>query len=265
MLGMSTGQSRTQAPNRVVASLANSGMEMGSHFNGLYHWTTKDNKKNDSIMVVVDKLSKETHFILVKSTHKAIDIANIFMKDIFRLHGIPKMIISDRDAKFTSNFWKYLFTGFGTQLAFSTTYHPQTDGKTERVNMVLEDMLRMYAMHQPRKWEDYLPLVEFSYNNGYQESLKMIPFEALYGRKCNIPISWDNLVDWITLGPDMLKEMELEIAKIKQNLKVAQDRKKSYADKNITQREFKVGEHVYLWIKPKRSSLRMGTCAKLAP
>jgi hypothetical protein len=69
-------------------------------------------------------------------------------------------------------------------------------------------MLRMYVMHHPKKWEDYLPLVEFSYNNGYQKSLKMSPFEALYGRKCNIPINWDNLVDWITLGPDMLKEME---------------------------------------------------------
>jgi hypothetical protein len=139
-------------------------------------------KQHDAIMVVVDKLSKETHFILVKSTYKEIDIANIFMKEIFRLHGMPKTIISDRDAKFTSNFWKGLFAGFGTQLDFNTPYHPQTDGKTERVNKVLEDMLRMYAMHQPKKWEDYLPLVEFSYNNGYQESLKMSPFEALYGR-----------------------------------------------------------------------------------
>jgi hypothetical protein len=165
-------------------------------------------KQHDAIMVVVDKLSKETHFIPIKSTYKAIDVANIFMKEIFRLHGMPKKIISDRDAKFTSNFWKSLFAGFGTQLAFNTTYHPQIDGKTKRVNRVLEDMLRMYVMHQPKKWEDYLPLVEFSYNNGYQESLKMSPFEALYGRKCNIPISWSNLVDRITLGPDMLKEME---------------------------------------------------------
>jgi hypothetical protein len=103
--------------------------------------------------------------------------------------------------------------------------------ENERVNRVLEDMLRMHVMHQPKKWEDYLPLVEFSYNNGYQESLKMSPFEALYGRKCRIPISWDNLVDRITLGPEMLKEMEQEVVRIKKNMKVAQDRKKSYVDK----------------------------------
>jgi hypothetical protein len=119
----------------------------------------KSTKKNDGIMVVVDKLSKATHFIPVESACKAIDIANIFMKEIFRLHGISKEIISDRDTKFTSNFWKYLFVGFETKLLFSTTYHPQTDGKSERVNKVLEDMLRMHVMHQPKKWESYLPFI----------------------------------------------------------------------------------------------------------
>jgi hypothetical protein len=119
----------------------------------------KSTKQNDAIMVVVDKLSKATHFIHVKSTCKAIDIAIIFMKEIFRLHGMPKEIISDRDIKFTSNFWKYLFVGIETKLIFSTSYHPQTDGKIERVNQVLEDMLRMHGMHWPKKCEDYLPMV----------------------------------------------------------------------------------------------------------
>jgi hypothetical protein len=143
----------------------------------------KSTKKNDSIMVVVDKLSKSAHFIPVKSTCKAIDIANIFMKEIFRMHGMPKEIVSNRDTKFTSNFWKSLMVGLETKFLFSTTYHPQTDGQTERVNQIVEDMLRMHVMHQPKKWEDYLPLVEFSYNNSYQESLKMSPFEVLYGRQ----------------------------------------------------------------------------------
>jgi hypothetical protein len=155
----------------------------------------KTTKQHDAIMVVVDKLSKETHFIPIKSTFKAIDVANVFMKEIFRLHGFPKTIISDRDAKFTSNFWKGLFTGLETQLEFSMAYHPQTDGQIERVNKVLEDMLRMHVMHQPKQWEEYLPLVEFTYNNGYQESLKMSPFEVLYGRKCRVLISWDNPVE----------------------------------------------------------------------
>ena len=112
------------------------------------------------------------------------------MKEIVRLHGVPKAIVSDRDSKFTSNFWKGLFKEFGTNLNLSTAYHPQTDDQTERVNQVIEDILRMYVMDRPSKWEDYLYLVEFAYNNGYHASLRMIPFEALYGRRCRTPVSW---------------------------------------------------------------------------
>jgi hypothetical protein len=101
--------------------------------------------------------------------------------------------------------------GLETKLLFSTAYHPQTDGQTKRVNQILEDMLRIHVMHQPRKWEDYLPLVEFAYNNGYQASLKMSPFEVLYGRLCNTPVSWSNLVNKNSFGPDMLKEMEQQV------------------------------------------------------
>jgi transposase InsO family protein len=119
-----------------------------------------------------------------------------------------RTIVSDRDPKFTSNFWKGLFKGFGTNLNLSTTYHPESDGKIERTNRIIEDMLRMYVMDQPSKWEDYIHLVEFSYNNGYQASLKMSPFEALYGRKCNTPVSWDNPADKAVVGPELLKEME---------------------------------------------------------
>jgi hypothetical protein len=155
--------------------------------------------------------------------------------------------------------------GLETKLLFSTAYHPQTDRQTERVNQILDDMLRMHVMHQPRKWEDYLPLVEFAYNNCYQASLKMSPFEVLYGRLCNTPVSWSNPVNKISIGPDMLKEMEQQVTQIKQNLKVAHNRQKSYADQKRTPREFKMGDHVYLRIKPRRSSLKMGACAKLAP
>jgi hypothetical protein len=116
-------------------------------------------KQNDAIMVVVDKLSKYAHFIPIKSTWKEIDISLVFMKEIFRLHGMPKEIVSDRDTKFTSNFWKSLMAGLETKLLFSIAYHPQTDRHIERVKQILEDMLRMHVMHQPRKWEDYLPLV----------------------------------------------------------------------------------------------------------
>jgi hypothetical protein len=104
----------------------------------------------------------------------------------------------------------------------------------------------MHVMHQSMKWEDYLPLVEFSYNNGYQASLKMSPFEVLYGRSCNTLVSWSNPINRISFGPDMLKEMEQQVTQIKQNLKVAQNRQKSYADQKRTPREFKMGDHIYL-------------------
>ena len=165
-------------------------------------------RQHDSIMVVVDKLTKVAHFIPVKSTYETDDIAKIFMKEIFKLHGLPKAIVSDRDVKFTSNFWKGLFADLGTKLNFSTAYHPQTDGHTERVNQVLEDMLRMYVMDKPTKWEDYLHLVDFAYNNGHQASLGMSLYEALYGRRCRTPVTWDNPVNKIVLGPELHKEME---------------------------------------------------------
>jgi hypothetical protein len=179
----------------------------------------RTNKQHDSIMVVVDKLTKAAHFIPLKTTHKETNIVDIYMREVARLHNIPKTIVSDRDPKFTSKFWRGLFKGFRTNLNFSTTYHPESDGQTKRVNQVIEDMLRMYVMDKPSKWEDYLHLVEFSYNNGYQASLKMSPFEALYGRKCNTPVSWDNPADRAVVGPELLREMEEKLLKIKQNLK----------------------------------------------
>jgi hypothetical protein len=100
-------------------------------------------------MVVIDKLSKSADFIPVKSIFKAINIVEIFMKEIFRLHGIPKMVIPNRDVKFTSAFWKELFAGLNTNLNSSTMYHPETDGQTERTNQIIEDMLHMYVRTKP--------------------------------------------------------------------------------------------------------------------
>jgi hypothetical protein len=122
---------------------------------------------------------------------------------------------------------------------FSTTYHPESDGKTERVNQVIEDMLRMYVMDKPSKWEDYLHLVEFSYNNGYHASLKMSPFEALYGRKCNTPVSWDNPTDRAVVGPELLREMEEKYGENKEEFKGCSGQKKIYADKGRTQENLK--------------------------
>jgi hypothetical protein len=120
------------------------------------------------------------------------------------------------------------------------------------VNKVIENMLRMYVMDKPSKWEDYLHLVEFSYNNGYQVSLYLSPFDALYGTKCNTPVSWDNPIDRAVVGPEFLKEMEEQVVRIKHNLKDSQEKQKSYVDKSITHREFKVGDHVLLKVKSQR-------------
>jgi hypothetical protein len=172
-------------------------------------------KNHDAIMVVVDKLTKATHFNPMKVTHKETNVFDIYMRELACFHGIPKKIVSEKVPKFTSKFWKGLFKGFRTNLNFSTIYHLESDGKTGRVNQVIEDMIRMYVIDKPYKWEYYLYLVEFSYNNGYQASLKMILFEALYGRKCNTPVSWDNPADRAVVGRELIKEMEEKMLKIK--------------------------------------------------
>jgi hypothetical protein len=119
----------------------------------------RTSKQHDSIMLVVEKLTKAAHFVPLKTTHRAVDVADIFLKEVARFHGIPKTIVFDRDSKFTFNFWKGPFKGFRTNLNFSTTYHPESDGQTERVNMLIEYILRMYMMDKPSRWEDYLHLV----------------------------------------------------------------------------------------------------------
>lgn len=168
-------------------------------------------RQHDSMMVMVNKLSKLAHFIPVKTTYSASEVTQVFIREIMRLPGVLKNIMSDMDAKFASKFWKELFACLGTKLAFSTSYHPQKNGHPERVNSILEDMLRMYMMHQQRRWEEYFPLVEFTYNNYYQESLRMHPFKALYGQSCNTPISWSDPMNRVLNGPDTLVDMEQDM------------------------------------------------------
>jgi transposase InsO family protein len=147
--------------------------------------------RHNAILVIVDKLTKSAHFISVRDTYNVIDVARVFVREVIHLHGIPKKIILDRDSKFTSRFWTSLQSTLGTQLNLSTSYHPETDGKAERVNQVMEDMLRMYVMDNQTQWEKYLPLVEFAYNNNFHSSIIMPPYEALYGRPCRTSLSWD--------------------------------------------------------------------------
>ena len=121
-------------------------------------------------------------------TYNAEKLAKIYISEIVRLHGVPLSIILDRGTQFTSKFWKTLHVELGTRLDLSTTFHPQTDGQSERTIQVLEDMLRACVIEFGGHWDNFLPLAEFSYNNNYHSSIDMAPFEALYGRRCRSPI-----------------------------------------------------------------------------
>ena len=134
----------------------------------------------DSFFVVVNRLTKVAHLIPTHTTTLMSDIAQLFVKEIVKLHGVPTMIISDRDAKFTSKFWMAMFQSLGTLLNLNLAYHPEIDGQNERVNQVIEDMLRSYCSQQPHLWLKFLPLVEFAYNSLPHRSLGMSPFKTLY-------------------------------------------------------------------------------------
>jgi transposase InsO family protein len=142
----------------------------------------------DSIWVVVACLTKAAHFIQLKTTYNSAVLAELYTSRIVCLHGVPKEIVSDRGTQFTSHFLQQLHEALGTHQKFISTYHPQTDGQTERTNQILEDMLRACALQDKIGWDKRLPYAEFSYNNIYQASPKMSPFEALYGRNCTTPL-----------------------------------------------------------------------------
>ncbi|GJX64552.1 reverse transcriptase domain-containing protein, partial [Tanacetum coccineum] len=150
----------------------------------------KTSNGHDTIWVIVDRLTKSTHFIPTRETDSMETLTRLYIKEIVSRHGVPISIISDRDSHFTSRFWQSLQSALGTQLDMSTTYHPETDGQSERTIQTLKDMLRACVIDFGKGWEKHLPLVEFSYNNSYHASIKAAPFEALYGRKCRSPVCW---------------------------------------------------------------------------
>jgi hypothetical protein len=219
----------------------------------------------DSIWVVVDRLTKVAHFIPVKTTYSSAKLAELYMSRIVCLHGVPKKIVSDRGTQFTSRFWQKLHESLDTKLNFSSAYHPQTDGQTERTNQVLEDMLRACTLKYKQSWDKSLPYAEFSYNNSYQASLKMSPYEALYGRKCRTPLYWNETGESQVFGPEILRRAEEQVQAIRENLKAAQSRQKSYADNRRRGLTFEVGDMVYLKVSPIRGLRRFKVKGKLAP
>ncbi|GJS54158.1 putative reverse transcriptase domain-containing protein [Tanacetum coccineum] len=196
----------------------------------------------DTIWVIVDRLTKSTHFLPMKETNSMEKLTRQYLKEVVSRHGVPVSIISDRDSKFTSHFWKSLNEALGTQLDMSTAYHPQTDGQSERTIQMLEDMLRACVMDFEKGWDRHLPLIEFSYNNNYHTSIKVAPFEALYGRKFRSPICWAKVGDAQLTGPEIVRETTEKIIQIKQRLQALHDRQRSYADKRRKPLEFQVGD-----------------------
>ncbi|GJW47665.1 putative reverse transcriptase domain-containing protein [Tanacetum coccineum] len=138
----------------------------------------------DLIWVIVDRLTKFAHFLPMKETDSMEKLTQLYLKEIVCRHGVPISIISDKDSRFASRFWKSLQRALGTKLDMSTAYHPQTDGQSERTIQTLEYMIRACVIDFRSSWDRHFPLVEFSYNNSYHASIKAAPFKALYARKC---------------------------------------------------------------------------------
>ncbi|GJR07043.1 putative nucleotidyltransferase, ribonuclease H [Tanacetum coccineum] len=222
-------------------------------------------RKHDAIWVVVDRLTKSAHFLPIRKDYPVSKLAEMFQQEIVRLHGTPSAIVSDRDPRFTSRFWKGLQKAWGTRLKFSTAFHPETDGQSERTIQTLEDMLRSCALEWAGNWDDYICLVEFAYNNSWHASIKCAPFEMLYGRKCRAPICWDQVGERILEGPEMIEVTNEKVAVAREKLKEAQTRQKSYADRHRRALEFQPGEHVFLKVSPTRGVRRFGIKGKLSP
>lgn len=217
------------------------------------------------ILVVIDKFSKYAHFVPLSRPYTTLQVAQAYFKNIYKLHDLPQAIISDRDPIFTSTLWKELFTLSDTKLLMSSSYHPQTDGQTERLNQCLEAFLRCSVHSFPSKWSRWLPLAEFWYNTSFQSAIGRTPFEVLYGypprqlgivdpNECTVP----DLADW-------LKERASLTAMIQQQLLQAQQRMKSQADQHRSERAFEIGDLVYLKLQPYvQSTVATCSCHKLS-
>ncbi|TQE09442.1 hypothetical protein C1H46_004935 [Malus baccata] len=219
----------------------------------------------DGIWVIVDRLTKSAHFIPVREKYSLNKLAELFITKIVKYHGVPVNIVSDRDPRFTSKFWTAFQEALGTRLLYSTAYHPQTDGQSERTIQTLEDMLRSSVMQFDEDWHAKLDLMEFAYNNSYHSSIGMAPFEALYGKACRTPLCWSEVGERVLVGPEIVEETTQNVQVIKSNLKVAQDRQKSLADKHATDRVYKVNDWVFLKLSPWKGVVRFGKKGKLSP
>lgn len=198
------------------------------------------------VLVVVDKFTKYAHFLPLSHPYSASSVAEVFIQGVFKLHGLPRTIISDRDLVFLSTFWEAFFKAQGTELCKSTAYHPQSNGQTENLNRSLEQYLRCVAGERPTEWLKDLPWAEWWYNTNYHSAIQMTPFQVLYGYK---PPRVELYLPGSTAVYEVdcqLQDRDSLLALLKKNLHKSQERTKLFHDRRHTERAFEVGDWVYL-------------------
>ena len=206
-----------------------------------------------------------TQFIPFKSTYSAEDYAKIFIDVVVCRHCIPLSTILDRGAQFTSRFLRSFQEGLDTKVKLSTVFHPQTDGQAERTIQTLEDILRACIIDFKGIWDKHLPFVEFTYNNSFNSSNSMAPYEALYGRRYRSKIGWFEVGDPSILCPDLIFKTLENVHIIRNRLQTTYNRQKSYADHRRRYLEFEKGDKVYLKISPMKGVVRFCKKVKLSP
>lgn len=220
----------------------------------------------EAVFVVVDRLSKYGHFIPLKHPYTARVVAEVFIKEVVRLHGIPSSILSNRDPIFVSSFWRELFKLQGTKLKMSTAYHPQTDGQTEVVNCCLETFLRCFIADQPKSWVQWLPWAEYWYNTTFHMSTGTTPFHIVYGRPPPMLARFLPREVRVEAVRRDLQDRDEALKQLKYHLTKAQSQMKAQADKKRVDRVFEVGEWVFLKLRPHgQQTLGAQICPKLAP
>ncbi|KAG7579311.1 Integrase catalytic core [Arabidopsis thaliana x Arabidopsis arenosa] len=218
------------------------------------------------IMVVVDRLSKAAHFIALAHPYSALSVAQAYLDNVFKLHGCPNSIVSDRDSVFTSEFWKEFFSLQGVTLKMTSAYHPQSDGQTEVVNRCLETYLRCMCHARPEWWSKWLALAEYWYNTNYHSSTRMTPFEVVYGQPPPVHLPYLPGESKVAVVARSLQEREQMILFLKFHLMRAQHRMKQFEDQYRTERNFDIGDFVYVKLQPYRqNSVVLRSNQKLAP